>query len=89
MAANTSQAPGLSYKNPETSQLRSAHSGGHAAAATPPENAPVSTAHESRTSSNIYHHTAFMQCRFCCNCHAQCSYYGKGHFDVHGNYTGP
>ena len=51
-------------------------------------NAPVSTAHGIRISSNPNYHTAFMQCRSCCNCNSQCSYYGKGFFDAQGNYVG-
>ena len=54
----------------------------------PSGNAPVSTAHDIRTSSNPIYHTAFMQCRSCCNCNSQCSYYGKGAFDAQGNYVG-
>ncbi|UCF31928.1 MAG: hypothetical protein JSV26_05870 [bacterium] len=36
-----------------------------------------------------YLHNAFMQCARCCNCSFQCSHYGRGHFDDHGNYVGP
>jgi hypothetical protein len=55
----------------------------------PSGSVPLSTAHRSRPPSNPVYHTAFMQCRACCNCDSQCSYFGKGNFDINGNYVGP
>jgi len=88
MSATRSQAQTLPPKARETSPVRSAYDGGHAGSTGSPENAAFSTPHHIRTASDPQYHTAFMQCRTCCNCHSQCSYYGKGRFDARGNYLG-
>jgi len=89
MSANRSQSAERSYKNQEHNQVRMAHAAEHAAAIAPLGSSPASASHGIRVSSNTNYHTAFMQCRSCCNCNSQCCYYGKGHFDALGNYVGP
>ena len=53
-----------------------------------PMNTPAPDSRENTSSSGSNHHTAFLQCRACCNCDSGCSYYGKGKFDARGNYLG-
>ena len=91
MATNRSQALEHYQAGGDNSEVREAHSNRHMADVPLPGNAPASTAHGVRSSpspSPVYH-TAFMQCRACCNCDSQCSYFGKGNFDLNGNYVGP
>lgn len=52
-------------------------------------NTQMSPSSETEPSPGPNYHTAFMQCRACCNCNSQCSYHSKGHFDPQGNYVGP
>jgi len=89
MAVNGSQALELLHKGQENNQVHEAHASIDTVAIFPPVNTPVSTAHGIGISSNPIYHTAFMQCRSCCNCNPQCNYYGKGYFDARGNYVGP
>jgi len=88
MTVHRSQTLEPSTKSQENNQVREAHTARHAVDISPPGNAPVSAAHGIRPPSNSNHHTAFMQCRTCCNCNSQCSYFGKGNFDAQGNFVG-
>ena len=88
MTVNVSQTLEKSYEGQETGEVREAHSSRHTLASSPSGSVPLSTAHRNRSSLSPNYHTAFMQCRACCNCNAQCSYYGKGNFDSRGNYIG-
>ena len=88
MAINRSQALEPAHKEMENNQVREAHTTRQAVGISPPGNAPVSTAHGIRPPSSSNYHTAFMQCRACCNCNPQCSYYGQGHFDAQGHFVG-
>lgn len=88
MTADVSQTLEISQEGQETGEVREAHSTRHSFDNSPSKTVPLSTAHRNRSSARPKYHTAFMQCRSCCNCNAQCSYYGKGNFDSMGKYVG-
>jgi len=88
MTVIRSQQIETSPDNQGNDTVREAHQTRQAVDIFPSGNSPVSEAHGIRPPSNSKHHTAFMQCRACCNCNSQCSYFGKGHFDVQGNFVG-
>ena len=90
MTVDRSQALEHYQEGSDSSEVREAHSNRHVVDMPLPENSPASTAHAIRSSpsSNPVYHTAFMQCRACCNCDSQCSYFGRGNFDLSGNYMG-
>lgn len=73
---------------PHEDKVRESHQTRQMVDMTPPGNAHVSAAHWNRSPSTNHYHTAFMQCRACCDCDGGCSYYGKGKFDSDGNYLG-
>lgn len=89
MTVNGSQAIQLLQESYESSELKETPAIQHTVKAAATKITPVPESPENSQSLNPYYHTAFMQCRSCCNCDPQCSYYGKGHFDSKGNYIGP
>jgi hypothetical protein len=88
MAPNSSQALELLHHNQEENKVHEVLATSLTPALSPPGKAPESTDPGIRVSPNPVFHTAFMQCRSCCNCDPNCSYYGKGLFDAQGNYVG-
>ena len=88
MTAIRSQTKELLHEKDETIQVRKARATSDVVALFPTGKTPLSTAPEHRGSPGPVYHTAFMQCRACCNCDPLCSYFGKGRFDALGHYLG-
>jgi len=87
MAGNRSQALENFQEDHDRTEVREHHS--TAPAVETASSGREYASRDGRSSAGPIYHTAFMQCRACCNCHAECSYYGRGHFDSRGNYIGP
>ena len=81
----------IETRSPDPSQEDQAHEIHQArqpVGLSPLGNVLVFTAHGIRPPTDSNYHTAFMQCRACCNCDSGCSYYGQGKFDSLGHYLG-
>ena len=89
MTVNRSEALELAPETQETIQVRETNTTDDTIALFFTDNSPAPAVREIRVSPAPVYHTAFMQCRSCCNCDSQCSYFGKGHFDANGKYLGP